>query len=126
MQFVDTPGLLDREEVARNEIEARAITALRHLPDLVLFLIDPTGACGTIDEQMHLLASLKELFKDIEIVPVFTKCDTVDIIPEHPEVAIRVSSLTGDGIDGLLSLIVEKLRERRPTDGKIDLLNSLE
>ena len=125
VQFVDTPGLLDREEGARNEIEARAIAALRHLPDLVLFLIDPTGTCGTVDEQMHLLGSLKELFKGIEIIPLFTKCDAVDSIPAHPEVAIRVSSVTGEGIDGLLELIVEKLKEKRPATGTIDV-DSLE
>jgi nucleolar GTP-binding protein len=114
VQFIDTPGLLDREEGARNPIEERAVAALRHLPDLVLFLIDPTGATASIGEQMHLLASLRGLFAEVEIIPVFTKCDALDTRPEHPEVRFCVSTVTGEGIDALLEEVARRLKENDP------------
>jgi nucleolar GTP-binding protein len=110
VQFLDTPGLLDRDDGARNDIEARAVAALRHLPDLVLFLIDLTETSGPIDGQLHLLGSLRELFVDVDIIPVFTKCDAVERVPEHPGVEFRISSLTGEGVDALLREIERRLR----------------
>jgi nucleolar GTP-binding protein len=109
VQFVDTPGLLDRNDDRRNEIESRAIAAIRHLPDLILFLIDPTGVSGSIDEQVHLLTSIKTIFREKEVLPVFTKCDLLETRVNHPEVRIHISSKTGEGIQPLLALIEKKL-----------------
>ena len=41
--MVDTPGLLDRPMVERNNIEMQAIAALENIGDVLLFLIDPNA-----------------------------------------------------------------------------------
>src|SRR5207249_6908537 len=45
-QILDTPGLLDRPMEKRNMMERQAISALAHLADGVLFLLDATATCG--------------------------------------------------------------------------------
>lgn len=42
-QVMDTPGLLDRPEDERNEMERLTFASLAHLPTAVIFVIDPTG-----------------------------------------------------------------------------------
>ena len=45
-QVIDTPGLLDREIEDRNRIEMQAVTALKHLANAMLFILDPSETCG--------------------------------------------------------------------------------
>ncbi len=45
-QIVDTPGLLDRPEDERNDIENQAVSALTHLADAIVFVVDASGYCG--------------------------------------------------------------------------------
>jgi len=40
VQAFDTPGLLDRNPEERNSIEKKAASAMRHLAELVLFMVD--------------------------------------------------------------------------------------
>jgi nucleolar GTP-binding protein len=56
-QLVDTPGLLDRPLKDRNPVELQAVTAIKHLAHLTLFIYDPTQ-----DEkpQLNLLEEIKE------------------------------------------------------------------
>jgi len=75
-QLVDTPGLLDRPPEDRNEIESRAVSALEHLGDCLLVLLDASGECGyPVDVQLRLLDSLREEFTD---APVLTVCNKAD------------------------------------------------
>jgi nucleolar GTP-binding protein len=75
-QIVDTPGLLDRPEADRNDIEKQAVSALTHLGDVVLFMLDASEACGyPLDSQLELLAEVEDRFDD---VPVFTVCNKAD------------------------------------------------
>ncbi|MCH8908904.1 MAG: 50S ribosome-binding GTPase, partial [Candidatus Heimdallarchaeota archaeon] len=46
VQFVDTPGILDRPLEDRNEIELQALVALKHLSDVMLFLIDVASSAS--------------------------------------------------------------------------------
>lgn len=55
VQVVDTPGLLDRPLSDRNPIELRAIAALRSLPGVVLYLVDPTESYYPLEPQLRVL-----------------------------------------------------------------------
>ncbi|MEM2535356.1 MAG: GTPase, partial [Candidatus Nezhaarchaeales archaeon] len=75
-QIVDTPGLLDRPLEERNKIELQAIVALKNLEGGLVFLIDPTEACGySLEYQLNVLRSVKEMFKERPIVVALTKID---------------------------------------------------
>lgn len=112
IQVVDTPGMLDREPEERNEIERRAASALKNLPGLVLFLIDPTETCGyPLGRQVSLLNKLAGEFPWMKFFIVFTKCDLgAERYPGPDEIAVdeerilgwgAVSSVTGEGVDEL-------------------------
>ncbi len=78
IQFIDTPGLLDRPLEKRNSIELHAILALKFLAKSLIFVIDPTEACGySVKEQLSLLKSIKKNF-EIEIIVAVNKIDTVE------------------------------------------------
>ena len=46
MQFIDTPGVLDRLPEERNPIERQAMAAITNIADVILFIIDPSEHCG--------------------------------------------------------------------------------
>ena len=46
MQFIDTPGILDRPALERNKIERQALTAIINLADVVLCILDASEHCG--------------------------------------------------------------------------------
>ncbi|MFQ5918492.1 MAG: NOG1 family protein [Thermoplasmata archaeon] len=98
LQVLDTPGLLDRPVSERNETERKALVALRHLADAIVFLLDPTGTSGyPLDEQEALLADLRMTFPDTPFVEVENKADL------GPGTGGRrhISALTGRGLCGL-------------------------
>ncbi|MHA1990451.1 MAG: NOG1 family protein [Candidatus Hodarchaeales archaeon] len=76
-QVIDTPGLLDRPIFERNEIEKKAIAALKTLPSVIMYLIDPTRI-DILNSQLNLLLELKSEFENIPIVNVINKVDLVD------------------------------------------------
>ena len=64
IQMIDTPGLLDRSLDKRNPIEKRAILALKHLSKNIIFLVDPSEACGySLEAQTNLLKTVEKEFK---------------------------------------------------------------
>jgi nucleolar GTP-binding protein len=75
IQVLDTPGLLDRPFNKRNWIEKQAISTLQHLADCIVYIFDISLSCGySIQEQVNLLADLKEFFP-VPIIIVNNKCD---------------------------------------------------
>ncbi len=75
-QVVDTPGLLDRPLEERNKIELQAIIALKNLGGGMVFLIDPSETCGySLDYQLNVLKSVKEMFGERPMVVALTKVD---------------------------------------------------
>ena len=108
IQMVDTPGVLDRPMAERNEIEREAIAALKYLAHVIVFMIDPSEACGwTLDEQLNLLKEVRKMFP---VNPILVALNKIDITPperleyarEKVPGAYEIIAVTGEGVDKLL------------------------
>jgi nucleolar GTP-binding protein len=75
-QIIDTPGILDRPMRERNTIELQAITAIRHVANVVAFIIDPSLSCGyPLEGQLDLLSEIRETFPTLPVVIAINKVD---------------------------------------------------
>ena len=75
-QIVDTPGLLDRPDAERNEIESQASSALSHVADLVLYFFDPSETCGyELSDQQSLRADVEATLE----APMLVVCNKADL-----------------------------------------------
>ena len=102
-QVLDTPGLLDRPLEERNEIELQAISALKHVAKVMLYIIDPSETCGyTLEKQMHLLEEIKKEFN----IPIVIVANKADITPST-DADMSMSTLTGDGVNAVLTKLLE-------------------
>ena len=107
-QMVDTPGLLDRPNDERNQIEMQAIAALENVGDIVLFLIDPSESGGTpLQEQMSLLKEVEHLISARKIILVHSKSD-LDSEESIPG-AVMVSSTKSIGLEELREKVVHEI-----------------
>ncbi|MDO8724766.1 MAG: NOG1 family protein [Candidatus Methanoperedens sp.] len=105
-QIIDTPGLLDRPLEERNEIELQAISALKHVGDVMLFIIDPSETCGyTLDKQMHLLEEIKKEFG----IPMIVAANKTDILKNSEKADMSMSTLTGDGVEAVLDRLLDMI-----------------
>lgn len=110
-QVIDTPGLLDRDLSDRNPIELRAVLALRHLADVIVFIFDPTETCGYLMEQQeHLLETIKKEFADVPVIEVENKSD----LSKSGNKRIKISAETGAGVQKLIDSLAEQLRSQEP------------
>jgi len=121
IQIMDCPGILDRSMARRNNIELQAILALRLISDLILFVFDPTPACGySIDSQIELYNEIKLNFTKegkIEIIIVFNKKDLASFseieylknkLNLKDEVFFLTNALTGENLDKISSYLKER------------------
>jgi nucleolar GTP-binding protein len=128
-QLVDTPGLLDQPADERNAIESQAVSALTHLADAVLFMMDASGDCGyPLSAQLELRDELRERFAgdagkrtaggeaaspfsitadaDDEPVPVVTVCNKSDR-SRDVEADAYMSVTEDDNVDAVLDLAID-------------------
>ncbi len=105
-QVIDTPGLLDRPLEDRNEIELQAISALRHVGKVILYIIDPSETCGfSLEKQMHLLEEIKKEFG----IPMIVVANKTDLSKTYSGAEMSMSTLTGDGVEAVLDRLLEMI-----------------
>ncbi|WP_280587653.1 GTPase [Halorubrum sp. Boch-26] len=107
-QIVDTPGLLDRPEEDRNDIERQAVSALEHLADVVVFVLDPSGDCGyPLGVQLELREEVRELFGDaIPFLTVANKHDRFEAV-QAESVDATMSVTEDENVEDVLDMAVE-------------------
>jgi nucleolar GTP-binding protein len=123
IQCLDTPGILDRPMSKRNSIELQAILALRLISDLIIFVFDPSPACGyDIESQIELFNEIKENFSrdgKVEILIVLNKMDlTKDSEIEYLKDSLNINdnefyltnALSGENLDKIIDALKERYR----------------
>jgi nucleolar GTP-binding protein len=121
LQFLDTPGILDRPMAKRNNIELQAILALRLISDLIIFVFDPTPSCGySIESQLDLFNEIKNNFTKegkIQIIIVFNKMDLAsseEIKSLRSTLQIEevdyflINALSGENLDLLRGFLIKR------------------
>ncbi len=131
VQIVDTPGILDRPMAERNEIELQAITALKYLANVIIFMIDPSEACGwTFDQQVTLLNEVQKMFP---LNPILISLNKIDITPpdqlekarsKFPN-AYEIIAVEGTGLEELLKDAVDEVDLKPMQESVKDYLASL-
>jgi nucleolar GTP-binding protein len=111
IQVIDTPGLLDRPLEKRNKVEKKAIVALDKLADLIIYIFDVSG-CTPLKDQQNLFKEIRNFFeKDVIVV-----ANKIDIANEKTLKTVKaynpilISCETGEGIEKLRKLIVDKVK----------------
>jgi nucleolar GTP-binding protein len=101
VQFVDTPGLLDRPPEDRSPIERQAVSALMHAAQAVLFILDPSEMCGyPVENQLALMEEVKGMIG----VPMVIAVNKADV--RGMEGFPNMSTLTGEGVDAVLEALL--------------------
>ena len=106
-QIVDTPGLLDRPDAERNNIERQAVSALTHLADVVLVVVDPSGDCGyPLDVQLELREEVRDRFDaSTPVITVANKHDRFDAVDADVDATMSVTE--DEHVDAVLELAVD-------------------
>ncbi len=122
VQFIDTPGLLDRPLYKRNKIELQAIVALKYLKGPVLYIFDPTEICGcSIGEQVSLFEELSSSLKH-HMIAIINKIDLreeygekfneiISYLNERNIIFTKISAEDGTGLPILKGLLLDHLKE---------------
>ncbi|WP_194840479.1 NOG1 family protein [Hyperthermus butylicus] len=134
---VDTPGILERPLELHNEIERKALAALKTLPDIVLVLLDPSPEkVQSLENQERLLRSIYEGIvkpREAGLIIAVNKVDASarEEVEKAIEMAssllrdvnqsvrcvnkpIPISALHGQGVGELLDVVIECLKRKTP------------
>jgi nucleolar GTP-binding protein len=114
IQFIDTPGILDRPNSERNQIELKSINALRNLSGITVFMFDvsPISYYG-IDDQFSLYKEVRSL-SGKKVIPVINKIDEKDetyyqSLIQLIDNAVEISAEKGIGLEELKREILKVL-----------------
>ncbi len=77
IQVVDTPGLLERPQEKRNAIEKKAISAIKNIASIVLFVFDVSKTAQDPKDQLALFKSIYDDF-GVETIACINKIDDLD------------------------------------------------
>ncbi|MHA1728282.1 MAG: NOG1 family protein [Promethearchaeota archaeon] len=124
-QIIDTPGVLDRPMLQRNEIEKQSILALRTISNIVVFMIDPTLSCGySVDSQISLFQEIKREFIERVKIPYIIILNKMDFTTEKEidyvikklmikkNEYIQTDAKNGTNLDILIKKILEIIKEK--------------
>ena len=110
IQLIDTPGLLDRPLSERNEVEMKAVVALKHLSDIIIYMFDPSPfRYYNLDEQLSIYNEIKKSFGDALLIPVVNKIDIMEIDVANyldERSIIMISLKDGVGVDLLRNRVL--------------------
>ncbi len=110
IQYIDTPGLLDRPLDKRNKIEKQAIIALNKLAKIIVFIIDPSESCGySITEQENILKDIKKIFK----LPVIVVANKIDLECKKFKADFEISIKEKKGIKELKEKILSTIKKEK-------------
>lgn len=109
VQVIDTPGLLDKPLDKMKREELRALSALRFLTDVLVFVVDAAESCGfTLEEQRSLFTNISKGFEGKSVVKVLNKVDVArpDQVKRAEEIfgadCVKMSVIKGLGVDELV------------------------
>ncbi|NHI83586.1 MAG: hypothetical protein EAX81_04730 [Candidatus Thorarchaeota archaeon] len=131
VQIIDTPGILDRPMEKRNEIEREAIAALKYLGQVVIFMIDPSEACGwSMTDQYSLYQEVKRMFPVNPVIVAFNKIDItpqeqLDTAREMIPDAHEIVAAEGIGIQQLMKEALDAIDLRSLEEAINDFKSSL-
>ena len=112
IQVMDTPGLLDRPDSDRNDMEKQGIAALDHLKPIIVFLTDLSGTSGySIEIQRALHDELKSRYSDYNWLDVISKSDLDPEAKIEYGNPISVSVMDNTGIEELELVLVKSCKE---------------
>jgi nucleolar GTP-binding protein len=120
VQFVDTPGILDRPAEERNQIEKQALSAIMNVADLILFIIDPSEHCGY---PMGVQLSLLEEVKGMVTVPVIVVANKSDLVAA--EGYTTMSTADGTGVEEVLADLLTHKPEPEVRKREVDIRSAL-
>ena len=93
----------DNEITLPGRGRTQAVSALMHLADAVLFVLDASGECGyPLDDQLELLADVESTFE----APVLVVCNKADRSTEA-DADHYMSVETGAGVEAVLDAAIE-------------------
>ncbi|MFA5267342.1 MAG: GTPase [Methanoregula sp.] len=120
IQFVDTPGILDRPVEERNPIEKQALSAMMNVPSVVLFILDPSEHCGyPMELQLNLLEEVKGMVT-VPVIVVANKSDLVEGVGYQ-----TMSTANGEGVEDVLAMILTHKPAPVAGDKVVDILSPL-
>lgn len=120
--LLDSPGILDSPIEDKNIIEYKAILAVKHLADHVLyvFAVHP-GFYYTLEEQLNVYYSVKKLVENKPITLLVNKVDLVDevflektMIEIERQTGLRpipVSALSGYNLNRVRDILIKELMD---------------
>jgi nucleolar GTP-binding protein len=94
---------LDRPDL-KNPVEKKALAAIKHVARVIVYILDPTLACGwRLDEQVELLHKTTERFPDKKVLVLINKADVAtqeEMNIAHEAVKDYTSVKDGEGFTG--------------------------
>jgi nucleolar GTP-binding protein len=106
VQFVDTPGILERPSEERNAIEKQALSAMMNVASVILYILDPSEHCGyPMEMQLRLLDEVKGMVQ-VPVIVVANKSDLTVV-----EGYRSMSTETKDGVDEVLAELLSHKKD---------------